>query len=197
MNGSASRPSSATMNGTRWAISPATNATSRDRRSSLETRTQHRAVLAAASAAASWGRRSSASAPLPVSASTNSAMILRFSAWRSAGRRPAAPRSRAQSAGVAVWRHDSRQQRDPYKGHTIVCLCIRRHTFVPEQVRVGHLVEVRVVGATRQTTLPTSSATRSAPLRSISTPTGRPRAVPSSFRKPDNTSTGLSFGFPS
>ena len=37
MKGSASRPSSATMNGTRYAISPATNATSRDSRSSLET----------------------------------------------------------------------------------------------------------------------------------------------------------------
>ena len=47
MNGSASRPSSATMNGTRCAIRPATKATSRDSRSSLETRTQHFAALAA------------------------------------------------------------------------------------------------------------------------------------------------------
>src|SRR6267142_1642555 len=35
MKGSASRPSSATMNGTRWAIRPATKATSRDRRVQL------------------------------------------------------------------------------------------------------------------------------------------------------------------
>jgi hypothetical protein len=48
MNGSASRPSSATMNGTRCAIRPATKATSRDRRSSFETKTQHFAALAQA-----------------------------------------------------------------------------------------------------------------------------------------------------
>ena len=48
MNGSASRPSSATMNGTRCAIRPDTNATSRESRSSLETRTQHLAVRAGA-----------------------------------------------------------------------------------------------------------------------------------------------------
>src|SRR5215213_6259992 len=68
MKGSASRPSSATMNGTRCAIRPATNATSRESRSSFDTTTQHLALLAAARAAASCGRRSSASAPLPVSA---------------------------------------------------------------------------------------------------------------------------------
>src|SRR4051812_15919578 len=75
MNGSASRPSSATMNGTRCAIRPATKATSRESRSSFETRTQHLPWRAAASAAASCGHRSRASAPLPVSASTYSAMI--------------------------------------------------------------------------------------------------------------------------
>ena len=36
MNGSASRPSSATMNGTHCAIRPATNGTSRDSRSSFD-----------------------------------------------------------------------------------------------------------------------------------------------------------------
>ena len=41
MNGPASRPSSATMKGTRCAISPDTNATSRESRSSLETSTLH------------------------------------------------------------------------------------------------------------------------------------------------------------
>ena len=45
MNGSASRPSSATMKGTRWAIRPATKATSRERRSSLATTTLHFASL--------------------------------------------------------------------------------------------------------------------------------------------------------
>src|SRR3982074_1861154 len=41
MNGSASRPSWATMKGTRWAVSPETNATSRESRSSLETSPAH------------------------------------------------------------------------------------------------------------------------------------------------------------
>ena len=41
------------MNGTRWAIRPATNATSRDRRSSFDTTTLHLALRAAANAAAS------------------------------------------------------------------------------------------------------------------------------------------------
>jgi hypothetical protein len=58
MKGSASRPSSATMKGTRCAISPETKATSRESRSSLETRTLQRALRAAARAAASCGRRS-------------------------------------------------------------------------------------------------------------------------------------------
>jgi hypothetical protein len=51
------------------------NATSRESRSSLDTRTGHLAALASANAVASCGRRSSASAPLPVSTSTYSAMI--------------------------------------------------------------------------------------------------------------------------
>src|SRR5215216_6527042 len=54
MNGSASRPSSATMNGTRCAISPETNATSRDSRSSLATRTLHLAFRAAARAVSGY-----------------------------------------------------------------------------------------------------------------------------------------------
>jgi hypothetical protein len=51
INGSASRPSSATMKGTRCAIRPATKATSRESRSSLATTTLHFAVFAAAKAA--------------------------------------------------------------------------------------------------------------------------------------------------
>ena len=44
MKGSASRPSSATIKGTRCAISPETNATSRESLSSLEITTQHLAL---------------------------------------------------------------------------------------------------------------------------------------------------------
>ena len=80
MNGSASRPSSATMNGTRCTIRPATNATSRERRSSFETTTEHLFARAALRAAASFGRRSRASAPLPVSASVYSPMMAKPSA---------------------------------------------------------------------------------------------------------------------
>jgi len=43
-------------------------------------------------------------------------------------------------------------------------------------------------GVTRQTVLPTSSATNSAPCLSIRTPTGRPWASPSALRKPVSTS---------
>ena len=46
MNGSASAPSSATMKGTRCAMSPAIKATSRESRSSLATMTGHFAGLA-------------------------------------------------------------------------------------------------------------------------------------------------------
>jgi putative membrane protein len=52
-----------------------------------------------------------------------------------------------------------------------------------------------VAGAdTRQITLPTSSATSKAPWPSMATPTGRPRALPSSSRKPVSTSTGGPLG---
>jgi hypothetical protein len=61
--------------GTRWAIKPATKATSRESRSNLATTTGHFFTRAAFRAAASWGRRSRASAPLPVSASTYSEVI--------------------------------------------------------------------------------------------------------------------------
>jgi hypothetical protein len=52
-------------------------------------------------------------------------------------------------------------------------------------------------GVTRQTALPTSSATSSAPVRSIATPTGRPKVfLLSGVRKPETTSTGLPLGRP-
>ena len=80
MNGSASRPSSATMKGTLCAIKPETNATSRESRSSSETTMLHFALLAAAKAAANCGRLSSASAPFPVSNSAYSSMMASDSA---------------------------------------------------------------------------------------------------------------------
>ena len=43
---------------------------------------------------------------------------------------------------------------------------------------------------TRQTVLPTSSATSRPPPLSIATPTGRPQASPSGLRKPFSTSIG-------
>jgi hypothetical protein len=49
---------------------------------------------------------------------------------------------------------------------------------------------------TRQITLPTSSATSSAPRASIATPTGRPSASPFSLRNPVSTSTGAPDGLP-
>ena len=79
-NGSTSRPSSVTMNGTRCAIRPEMKCTSRDSRSSLETDHRAPSLRAALMAAASCGRRSSASAPLPVSLSSNVAAILKPSA---------------------------------------------------------------------------------------------------------------------
>ncbi len=51
-------------------------------------------------------------------------------------------------------------------------------------------------GVTRQTTLPTSSATKIAPERSTATPTGRPRALPSSSRNPVSRSSGAPAGSP-
>ena len=53
-----------------------------------------------------------------------------------------------------------------------------------------------VAAVTRQTALPTSSATNKPPRRSIATPTGRPRASPASFTKPVNTSVALPAGTP-
>ena len=63
MNGSASAPSSATMNGVRWLMRPEMKCTSLDRRQSLATMIGHLSLRAAARAALSCGRRSRASAP--------------------------------------------------------------------------------------------------------------------------------------
>jgi hypothetical protein len=80
MNGSVSAPSSDTMNGTLCAISPEMKCTSRDSRSSLDTMTGPPAFFAALIAAASFGRRASASAPLPLSCSVNRSASLKPSA---------------------------------------------------------------------------------------------------------------------
>ena len=78
VNGSTSLPSAVTMNGTRWLIRPAMKPTSRLRRSSLATQTETFRRLACFSAAASCGRRLSASAPLAVSISVYSAATSTF-----------------------------------------------------------------------------------------------------------------------
>jgi hypothetical protein len=70
-NGSTSLPNSVTIKGTLWAISPEMKCTSRLSRSSLDTITGPPAFFAALMAAANWGRRSRASAPLPLSCSSN------------------------------------------------------------------------------------------------------------------------------
>lgn len=54
----------------------------------------------------------------------------------------------------------------------------------------------RAAAVTRQTLLPTSSATNKAPCLSMATPTGRPRASPSSLTKPVSTLTGSPAGLP-
>ena len=73
-------PNAVTRKGTRCTIRLAMNATSRDKRSSFATATWHFAFFAAFSAARSCGLRSSASLPLPVSTSVNSAKISKPSA---------------------------------------------------------------------------------------------------------------------
>jgi len=64
--------------------------------------------------------------------------------------------------------------------------------FAPERIEiVGEVVPFEPpVAVTRQMAFPTSSATSSAPCRSIATPTGRPMASPSSVTNPERTSIG-------
>jgi len=103
VNGSASGIS-ATINGTPCAIRPEMKCTSRDSRSSFATAIWHALPCrrASASATASFGRRSSASLPLPDACSSNSATILKPEPWANRARaarwasipRPDRPRSR-------------------------------------------------------------------------------------------------------
>src|SRR5688572_18422999 len=58
------------------------------------------------------------------------------------------------------------------------------------------LTDYLVDPETRQTVLPTSSATSNAPRLSITTPTGRPIASPFGLTKPVSTSIGIPEGFP-
>jgi glutathione synthase/RimK-type ligase-like ATP-grasp enzyme len=72
-------------------------------------------------------------------------------------------------------------------------------TSAPAADRLAAAIASRVAqraALTRQTVLPTSSAMSSAPRESMATPTGRPRASPSSSRNPVSTSTGAPAGFP-
>ncbi len=101
MNGSASAPSSVTMNCTRCAISPAINDTSRLSQSSFATTMAALALRAAARASRSIGRRSKASHPLPVSTSTNSASTSKPSA---AANRVAASRCASMPRPLLPWR---------------------------------------------------------------------------------------------
>ena len=82
-----------------------------DSRSSLATATSHLAFLAAFSAAFSCGRRSSASAPLPVSTSVNSATISKPSALANAcdGRALALP-GRGRNGPASGSRRDGRRR---------------------------------------------------------------------------------------
>ena len=67
---------------------------------------------------------------------------------------------------------------------------VRRGPLRSAQVVSRTLITARAAElATRQTVLPTSSATSRAPRVSITTPTGRPIASPFSLTKPVNTST--------
>ena len=49
---------------------------------------------------------------------------------------------------------------------------------------------------TRQITFPTSSAINNAPVLSMASPAGRPRALPSASRNPPTSSSGMPFGAP-
>jgi glutathione synthase/RimK-type ligase-like ATP-grasp enzyme len=72
-------------------------------------------------------------------------------------------------------------------------------TSVNAATRLADAIAARLdqrAALTRHTVFPTSSATSSAPRASIATPTGRPRASPSSLRNPVSTSTGAPAGFP-
>jgi VWFA-related protein len=65
-----------------------------------------------------------------------------------------------------------------------------KRSGVKVRARKGYMEEDRSRPVTRQTTLPTSSATSTAPRVSSATPTGRPKASPFSVTNPASRSTG-------
>ena len=76
---------------------------------------------------------------------------------------------------------------------------LERHSVIETPSHCGADVAAEFVGGaavTRQTALPTSSAISNAPVRSMPTPTGRPRVLASSERKPVTTSWGKPLGRP-
>src|SRR5262249_42006955 len=107
----------------------------------------------------------------PVRTTVGPAGILRTSVR---GRLPASCRTNVDRAGEVASRKGAVRPRD-------------------------HLVTAAdcVAGATRQTVLPTSSATSKAPDLAMATPTGRPSASPAWSTNPVSTSKGLPAGRPS
>ena len=112
------------------------NATSRDSRSSLAIANSHFGRLAVFNAALSSGRRSSASNPLPLSTSVNSAMTSKPSASAKADERLASGHQDQGPTDLASGsRHDSKRRADvtirPQVRHTArssICRIRRRHT---------------------------------------------------------------------
>lgn len=96
--------------------------------------------------------------------------------------RPPSGRPPMRDGGMALWGPCvSRNQ-------LVVPAGLRKRSTCPSQ---------RAFGVTRQITLPTSSATSSAPRLSDATPTGRPCALPSASRNPSSTVIGGPLGLPS
>ena len=122
------------MNGTRCDIRLAMNATSRDSRSSEAIANSHFSRLAnASSAALSSGRRSSASNPLPLSTSVNSAMTSKPSAAAKAATRPGVGhQDRGLSDLASGSRLDSKRRGDARltsSGHTDAAQYVHSEAF--------------------------------------------------------------------
>ena len=94
-------------------------------------------------------------------------------------RRPARRATRASCGSCrAIASSRARSAASLYTRSALLHMASPAHGAVPDPA----------AGVTRQTALPTSSATSSAPRLSTATPTGRPRALPSASRKPVSTS---------
>src|SRR6187455_1047128 len=83
----------------------------------------------------------------------------------------------------------------PHQGTVRAALAVLAVADLPCTHARPHRVATAEV--TRHTVLPTSSATSRAPFESTATPTGRPRALPSSSTNPVSTSSGSPLGRPS